>query len=108
MQLSNDAVRNIVARAGMPAQTALTMTDPEALIADLDISRQRGYALDDGEQEIGVRCFAVPVPEAPTPTAISVSGPAARVTMESADRIVPLLKRVAKELTAQFGQNTAV
>ena len=53
MQLSNDAVRNIVARVGMQAQTALTMTDPEALLADLEISRQRGYALDDGEQEIG-------------------------------------------------------
>ena len=92
----------------MPAQTALTMTDPEALLADLEISRQRGYALDDGEQEIGVRCFAVPVPEAPTPTAISVSGPAARVTIDSAEHIVPLLKRVAKELTAQFLDKPAV
>ena len=108
MQLSNDAVRNIVARVGMQAQTALTMTDPEALLADLEISRQRGYALDDGEQEIGVRCFAVPVPEAPTPTAISVSGPAARVTIDSAEHIVPLLKRVAKELTAQFLDKPAV
>lgn len=108
MQLPNDTVRNIVARVGMPAQTALTMTDPEALIADLEISRHRGYALDDGEQEIGVRCFSVPVLEASTPTAISVSGPAARVTTESADHIVPLLKRVATELTAQFGQNAAV
>ena len=52
-----------------------------------------------------MRCFAVPVPEAPTPTAISVSGPAARVTIDSADHIVPLLKRVAKELTAQFVDN---
>ena len=55
-----------------------------------------------------MRCFSVPVPEAPTPTAISVSGPAARVTIDSADHIVPLLKRVAKELTAQFVENTAV
>ena len=94
--------------SGCQAQTALTMTDPDALIADLEISRQRGYALDDGEQEIGVRCFSVPVPEASTPTAISVSGPAARVTTESADHIVPLLKRIAKELTTQFGENAAV
>jgi IclR family transcriptional regulator, acetate operon repressor len=107
MQLPNDSARNIVARTGMPAQTATTMTDPDALIADLERSRQRGYALDDGEQEIGVRCFSVPVPDAPTPTAISVSGPAARVTIDSADHIVPLLKRVAKELTAQLGEHTA-
>jgi IclR family acetate operon transcriptional repressor len=108
MQLSNDAVRQIIARTGMPAQTATTMTDPEALIADLALSRHRGYTLDDGEQEIGVRCFAVPVPEAPTPTAISVSGPAARVTIDSADLIVPLLQRVAKEVTAQFGDDPAI
>ncbi len=108
MQLSDNAVRQMVARTGMPAQTAFTMTDPEALIADLELSRHRGYALDDGEQEIGVRCFAVPVPEAPTPTAISVSGPAGRVTIDSADHIVPLLRRVAKELSTQFGDNPAV
>lgn len=104
MQLPEDAVRQIVARAGMPAQTTFTLTDPDALLADLELSRHRGYALDEGEQEIGVRCFAVPVPDAPIPTAISVSGPAARVTLDSANHIVPLLLRVAKELSIQFAQ----
>ena len=106
-QLSDDEVRRIVARTGMPAQTANTITEPDGLIADLDLIRRRGYSVDDGEQEIGVRCFAVPVPNAPAPTAVSVSGPAARVTVESADRIVPLLKRVAKELSAQYDENPA-
>src|SRR4029079_14345981 len=82
-QLSDDEVRRIVARTGMPAQTANTITEPDGLIADLDLIRRRGYSVDDGEQEIGVRCFAVPVPNAPAPTAVSVSGPAARVTVES-------------------------
>ncbi len=108
MQLPDEAVRQIVARAGMTAQTAFTLTDPDALIADLELSRHRGYALDEGEQEIGVRCFAVPVPDAPIPTAISVSGPAARVTIDSADHIVPLLVRVAKELSAQFSDRASV
>jgi IclR family transcriptional regulator, acetate operon repressor len=106
MQLSNDDVRQIVARAGMPAQTTFTITDPDALIADLEINRHRGYALNEGEQEIGVRCFAVPVRDAPIPTTISVSGPAARVTIDSADHVVPFLLRAAKDakdLSAQFG-----
>ena len=98
-------VRGIVARTGLPAHTANTHTDVEALLADLTLSRHRGYAIDEGEQEVGVRCFSVPLPEAPTLTAISVSGPAARVTKESADRIVPLLKRVVKELSAEFETN---
>lgn len=104
-QLSDDEVRRIVALAGMPAQTANTITGPAELIADLELIRRRGYAVDDGEQEIGVRCFAVGVPNAPTPTAISVSGPAARVTEDSADRIVPLLKRMSVELSGQYDEN---
>lgn len=105
-QLPNDEVRRIISHTGMPAQTANTLTDPEALIVDLELSRNRGYAIDDGEQEVGVRCFAVPVPKAPTPTAISVSGPAARVTANSADHIVQVLKQVAKALSAQYEDRT--
>lgn len=72
------------------------------------MSRRRGYAIDEGEQEIGVRCFAVPVPNAPTPTAVSISGPAARVTVESADEIAPLLQRVALELGTEFDKDAAL
>ncbi len=106
-QLSDEAIRSIVARTGLPARTANTHTDIDELLADLALSRHRGYAIDEGEQEIGVRCFSVPVPDAPTLTAISVSGPAARVTTDSADRIVPLLKRVAKELATEFDNEAA-
>lgn len=101
-QLSNEAVRSIVGGIGMPAQTANTLTDPDSLIADLELSRHRGYVVDEGEQEIGVRCFSVAVPDAPTLTAVSVSGPAARISLESADHIAPLLKRVAKELSTEL------
>ncbi len=104
-QLSDDTVRSIVARTGLPGQTANTLIDVTALLADLEQSRHRGYAIDEGEQEIGVRCFSVPVPDAPTLTAISISGPAARVSKESATRIVPLLKRVAAELSTEFDTN---
>jgi IclR family transcriptional regulator, acetate operon repressor len=108
VQLSNDAVRSLVSRTGMPTSTEKSLRDPESLVADLELSRHRGYAIDEGEQEVGVRCFAVPVPNAPTPTAISISGPAARVTLESADHSVPLLKRVAKELATEFDKNAAL
>ncbi len=78
------------------------LTDPESLIHDLELTRYRGYGADEGEQEVGLRCFSVPVPNAPTPTAISVSGPTARVTLESAEHVVPLLKRVASELSVEL------
>lgn len=86
----------------MPPATDLSITDPDALLAELAAIRERGYAVDDGEQEVGVRCFAVPVPDAPTPSAVSVSGPAARVTFEFGERAVPVLRRAAERITTEL------
>jgi IclR family transcriptional regulator, acetate operon repressor len=108
MQLPNESVVAMLKRTGMPASTDNTLTTPEALIRDIELSRSRGYAVDEGEQELGVRCFAVPVPDAPTPTAISISGPAARVTLKSATKVAPLLKRVARDLASEFDKESAV
>ncbi len=55
-----------------------------------------------------MRCFAVAVPDAPTPTALSVSGPAARVTYEFGERAVPVLHRVASELTRAAHHRSAL
>ncbi len=82
----------------MPAQTEHTLTTPEALLADLARARKRGYATDDGEQEVGVRCVAVPVDGAPASLAISVSGPSARVTTARVTDIAPILREVVAEL----------
>jgi len=90
-QLDDAQVRTVVGRAGMPTPTPNSIGDIDTLLADLALIRSRGYAVDDGEQELGVRCFAVPVHGMPTPTAISVSGPVTRVDDAFADRAVPIL-----------------
>jgi IclR family acetate operon transcriptional repressor len=102
MQMSDNDVRELLTRSGMPAYTEATITDVDAMIAELGRSRERGYAADEAEQEIGVRCFAVPVPNAPTLTAISISGPDGRVTVDAAAQVIPTLQRVARELSAEF------
>lgn len=101
-QLSDDDVRAIAARVQLPAQTPQTITDLDALLAELATVRSRGYAVDNGEQEIGVCCFAVPVPGALTPTALSISGPDTRVRAEAAGEIAPVLTRVARDLAAEL------
>ncbi len=108
MQLPNEAVLAVLNRAGMPASSENTHTTPDALIRDIELSRSRGYAVDEGEQELGVRCFAVPVPDAPTLTAVSISGPAARLTLKSATKVAPLLKRVARDLASEFDKEASV
>lgn len=97
-QFGDDTVRDIVARTGLPATTAHSITTLDALLADLALTRERGYAIDDGEQEIGVRCYAMAVPDMPVATAVSVSGPIARVDDAFAAKAVPVLREVVGEI----------
>jgi IclR family acetate operon transcriptional repressor len=107
MQLPNEALRALVARTGMPAATRNSHTTADGLLHDITLCRARGYAVDEGEQETGVRCFAVPVSDAPSLTAISISGPAVRVTLKSAPTVTPLLKRVARDIASEFEKSGA-
>jgi IclR family acetate operon transcriptional repressor len=59
--LPPDEVEAVVASAGMPARTPATITDLPALRADLAAVRERGYALDDEENEATVRCIGAAV-----------------------------------------------
>lgn len=97
-QMRDDEVRELLRRTGMPAPTTRTHTDPSTFIAHLAEVREQGWAVDDGEQEIGVRCVAVPVLNAPTRSALSVSGPSGRLTVGRAVEIGPLLQKVAAGL----------
>ena len=102
-QLPDDQVIEIVRRTGLPRYTANTIVDEAALLADLAAIRARGYSIDEGEQEVGVRCFAIAVPGPASMTAVSVSGPNSRITLESADWIVPALNETAQSLREAFG-----
>jgi len=104
-ELDDQAVRDIVHRAGMPRATEKSICTPDELVAELERIRARGYAIDDNEQEIGVRCFSVAVPNAPTPTAISVSGPISRVDAAFGERAVPLLKAAAAAIGEELSRS---
>jgi IclR family acetate operon transcriptional repressor len=101
-QLPDAEVNAIIAATGLPAQTPHSITDPAQLIRELATIRRQGYTIDDGEQEIGVRCVAVPVPGLPTLTALSCSGPASRLTTHAITDHLPLLHHTAAQLTASM------
>ena len=100
--LPEEQVLSIVGSLGMPTPTEKSLGAPEELLTDLERIRERGYAVDDEEQEIGVRCFSVALPDTATPTAISVSGPTSRVDWEFGERAVPLLREAAVQLSGQL------
>jgi IclR family acetate operon transcriptional repressor len=95
-------VRALLARTGMPARTEHTITSVDALEAELKRTVERGYALDEGEQELGVRCVAVLVPDAPQHDALSMSGPLPRMTDEVVQRAVGPLREAAEAISAEL------
>jgi len=105
-QLSDQQVLDLLRRTGMPAQTSRTLTDPTALLAEISEVRDQGWAMDDAEQEVGVRCVAVPVTGAPTQAALSVSGPSGRITVGRIAQIAPILQRVAAGLADDLHGNS--
>ncbi len=104
-KLDDEKVRGIVSRTGMEKLTERGLGTPEELIGDLNKIRERGYSIDDEEQELGVRCFAIAIPNAPTPTAISVSGPVTRVDDAFAKRAIPLLRSASEAIGADLKAN---
>ncbi len=106
-RLDDAAVLRLVRRTGLPAMTDHTITTPERLLAELARVRAEGYAIDDGEQEVGVRCLAVPVEGGPGSIAVSVSGPSGRLTEDRIPQLVPVLHRAAADLGAELRESGA-
>lgn len=95
----------IADRGGLPGRTPRTITDRRALHAELARVRERGYALDDEENEATVRCLAVPVPgQDGTPVAaVSVSTVTFLVDVERLTSYVPVLRAAADALADGLG-----
>jgi IclR family transcriptional regulator, acetate operon repressor len=105
--LPDEEVRALVGRAGMPAQTPHTITDPDTLITALHRIRRDGYSIDEGEQEVGVRCVAIPIAGATSRMAVSVSGPAGRMTSALVERAIPLLSGASELLAAELAERSS-
>ncbi len=73
--------RQIAHEHGLNRYTPNTITSVEAFAAELEKIRSHGYAIDNEEVEIGVRCIAAPLWDAngKVVAALSISGPATRI-----------------------------
>ena len=103
--LPADVVEGILRRFGMTARTPHTITDPGAFRDELAKTRARGYALDDEEQEEGVRCLAVPVRDASAQVVatLSVSGPVTRLNDQHLAEVIPELLDCGQKLSSRLG-----
>lgn len=98
-------VARILERRGLPRYTERTLDNPAALYAELEQTRQRGYALDDEEHAVGLRCVAAAIfdENAQALAAISLSGPKARMVDDRLGELGQAIRQTAAEITAALG-----
>ena len=103
--LPRSEVENQLATYGQPAFTPHTLTDADALWADLGTITARGWALDNEERYIGMKCVAAAVFDAhgKAIAGLSVSGPSSRFTEEMIKHTGPVLVEAANTLMEMIG-----
>jgi DNA-binding IclR family transcriptional regulator len=91
--------------AGMPARTPNTITSSDLLREDLKKTRKRGFAIDDIENELDIRCLSVPVFDrtGQVAAAMSISGLAARIHGARITELANIVQRGAEQLSLRLG-----
>src|SRR5258706_5310692 len=102
---SDEHVNAIIRRRGMPRLTEKSIVRPGELFRELQAIRRQGYAVDDEEARMGLRCVAAVVySDCGEPlAAISVSGMTSRVTDDRLPALGRTVRELAAELTAALG-----
>ncbi len=90
---------------GLPRFTDATITDPAALQRELETIRARGYAIDEGEHQPGLRCVGAPVRDRSGRVfaAISASGPAWRLAAAEIPDLAKIVRHNAEAISLCLG-----
>lgn len=108
LAFQNDAlIARIVKEEGLESRTPNTLTDITALREEMQRIRDRGYARDDEENELGIRCVGAPIHDSRGRVfaSISVSGPAERLPAFRQDGLAPTVMRTADNIARELGWN---
>jgi IclR family pca regulon transcriptional regulator len=100
--LSQERARAILASSALFARTAQTLTDPGAIMGELENVRRQGFAAVDQEVEVGLRSIAVPLrnPRGQIVAALNTGLPLSDDGMDMViEKYLPALKAVSKDLS---------
>ncbi|WP_313341985.1 IclR family transcriptional regulator [Sedimentibacter sp.] len=103
--MSENQCMNILNNSKLEMRTDKTIVDIEILKKQLKEIKSRGYAVDDEENEIGVRCVGAPIfnRHGEIEGAISLSGPSNRVTEEKVETIAIEVMKYAHLISEEIG-----
>lgn len=99
-----DALRRVLA-AGLQRYTDTTIVEEAALRAALSEIRNRGYSVDEGEHQPGIRCIGAPIPDQSGRifAAVSVSGPSWRIPAGEVASLSKIVVHNANAIAACLG-----
>lgn len=98
-----ESTESIFGKRAFARYTPKTVTTVEALKKEIGRARRLGFAVDDEEEELGMRCAAVPVLHQGIRfiAAMSVSGTVGQVPFHSVDAFVARLRQAAAAIAAE-------
>ncbi|QNB46527.1 helix-turn-helix domain-containing protein [Thermanaerosceptrum fracticalcis] len=105
-RLSDEKIKELLSIKGMTALTEKTITSLPKFLEEIRKVRQNGYAVDDLENEPGVRCVAAPIIDynKNVVAALSISGVESNISMESIEQVYSkLVKEAALKISQQLG-----
>ena len=104
-QLSEEEVDRILSSVSMEAFTEFTMTNIEEIKSILPTIREQGYAFDDEEIELGLKCIAAPIfnHQGKAIASISCAAPKMRLDEERLPKVIEGIKHAAAEISRQLG-----
>ena len=104
-QYPEDRITRFLRRTALQRFTERTFSDPDRLMQELALIRERGYAFDDEEKAIGMRCVAAPILNVygEAIAGISVSGPTSRMPESQIDQVGQIVKDAAAQVSRGLG-----
>lgn len=103
--MSDEEVRAVVDRAGLPAHTSQTLSSLDGLLDELELTRRNGWAADRQENEVGIVCAGSGVRDhgGRVNAAVSVSQLHSDPTGLTLDEIGPMVAATAAEISTGMG-----
>jgi DNA-binding IclR family transcriptional regulator len=102
--LPEDELDKLISMRGLPRHNHRTITDGPQLKSELASVRQRGFSLDDEEDELGYRCVGAPILDAHqrAVAAVSIVGTTSEIALERVAILAVALRRTTADLSAQL------
>lgn len=103
--MPRDKAQELIAQHGLPAVTARSITDLSRFLHEIERTREQGFAVDNEENEVGVRCVAAPIfdhSDRPA-AAVSVSSPVLRLPLSEVPRYGQKVVDAANAISARLG-----